>query len=71
MGALELTAHDFAQAFEAIQSDNRVAAVEAKYGELEERLKAYTRESAKTKAQAILAGVGFHLWRKRVLPEQS
>lgn len=55
--AIEAEIEVKAAAFEAIQSDNRVAAVEAKYNELEERLKAYTRESAKTKAQAILAGV--------------
>jgi HK97 family phage major capsid protein len=55
--AIEAEIEVKAAAFESIQSENRVAAVEAKYSELEERLKAYTRETAKTKAQAILAGV--------------
>jgi HK97 family phage major capsid protein len=56
--AIEAEIEVKAQAFEAIQADNRVSAVESKYNELEERLKAFTRETAKTKAQAILAGVG-------------
>jgi HK97 family phage major capsid protein len=44
-------------ALDEIETERRQSAVDAKLSELDERLKAYTRDNARTKAAAILAGV--------------
>ena len=55
--AIEAEIEVKAAAFESILQDNRNDAVESKLADLEDRLKAYTRENAKVKTAAILAGV--------------
>lgn len=44
-------------ALDELEDEKRHSSVDAKLAELEERLKAFTRDTARTKASAILAGV--------------
>ena len=46
-----------AAALDDLEAEKRTASVEQKLAELDERLKAFTRETAQTKAAAIMAGV--------------
>jgi HK97 family phage major capsid protein len=47
-------------ALDEIEIEKRHASVESKLSELDERMKAFTRQSAQSKASAILAGAGSH-----------